>query len=70
MTHKVVMSNLHVAADDNFMRHDERHDLRVFFSAQECPRAISLSVHTYQCQNLPLAASLGLLVSPVVRKRL
>ena len=30
MTHKVVMSNLHVAADDNFTRHDERHDLRVF----------------------------------------
>ena len=31
MTHKVVMSNLHLTADDNFIRHDERHDLRVFF---------------------------------------
>ena len=30
--------------DDNFIRHDERHDLRVLFSAQESPRATSLSV--------------------------
>ena len=38
---------LHVTADDNFIRHDERHDLRVFFSAQKSPRATSLSVHMH-----------------------
>ena len=62
MMYKVLMGILHVAADDNFLRHDERGDLRVFFSAQEPLTATSLSVHMHQCQNLPLAASLGLLV--------
>ena len=70
MTHKVVMGILNVTADDNFIRHSKRRDLRVFFSAQESPRATSLSVHTHQCQSLPLAVSLGLLVSPVARRRL
>ena len=70
MTHKVVMSSLHVTADDNFIRHNERCDLRVFFSAQDSPRASSLSVHMHQCQNLPLDASLDLLVLLVMRKLL
>ena len=56
--------------DDNFIRHDERCDLRVFFSARDSLRAMSLSVHTHQCQNLPLAASVGLLAPPVARKLL
>ena len=30
MTHEVVMSSLQVTADDNFIRHYERRDIRVF----------------------------------------
>ena len=67
MKHKVVMN---VTADDNFIHHDERRNLQVFILAQESPRATLLSVHTHLCQNLLLAASLGLLVAPVLLKLL
>ena len=62
MMHKVVMSNLHVTADDNFIRYDKRHDLRVFFSEQESPIALvpEPSVSRITC----------LLVPPEARKLL
>ena len=70
MTHKVVMRDLRVTADDHFMRHDERRDLRVLCSARESPRGTLLSAQSQQCQSFALAASPGLLVAPVARKLL
>ena len=52
------------------MRHDERLDLQVFCSSRESPRGTLLSAQSQQCQSFALAASPGLLVSPVARKLL
>ena len=62
--------SLQVTADDNFIRHDEGHNLQPCIASEEPPKLTLLSVHLQQCQRLVSVLSPGLKVAHIARKPL